>query len=44
VGLDMRIIAATVRSVVRRDDISHEGHVTRPEFPGSGIDRAEAAT
>jgi sugar transferase EpsL len=43
VGLDMRIIAATVRSVVRRDGISHEGHATRPEFPGSGIDRAEAA-
>jgi lipopolysaccharide/colanic/teichoic acid biosynthesis glycosyltransferase len=43
VGLDMRIIVATVRSVVRRDGISHEGHATRPEFPGSGIDRAEAA-
>jgi sugar transferase EpsL len=43
VGLDMRIIVATVRSVVRRDGISHEGHATRPEFPGSGVDRAEAA-
>ncbi len=43
VALDMRIIVATVRSVVRRDGISHEGHATRPEFPGSGIDRAEAA-
>jgi sugar transferase EpsL len=41
VGLDM--IAATVRSVVRRDGISHEGHATCPEFRGSGIDRAEAA-
>lgn len=43
VGLDMRIIVATVRSVARRDGISHEGHATRPEFPGSGIDRAAAA-
>jgi len=43
VGLDMRIIVATVRSVVRRDGISHEGHATRPEFPGSGVDRAETA-
>lgn len=39
--LDMQIIVGTVRSVVRRDGISHEGHATRPEFPGSGIDRAE---
>jgi sugar transferase EpsL len=43
VGLDMRIIVATVRSVARRDGISHEGHATRPEFPGSGVDRAAAA-
>jgi sugar transferase EpsL len=43
VGLDMRIIAASVRSVAKRDGISHEGHATRPEFPGSGIDRAAAA-
>ena len=44
VGHDMRIIAATVRSVVPRDGIGHEGHATRPEFRGSGIDRAEAAS
>lgn len=43
VGLDVRNIAATVRNVVWRDGISHEGHVTRPEFPGPGIDWAEAA-
>jgi lipopolysaccharide/colanic/teichoic acid biosynthesis glycosyltransferase len=43
VGLDMRIIAATVRGVAKRDGISHEGHATRPEFPGSGADRAAAA-
>ena len=41
--LDMEIIVATARSVAKRDGISHEGHATRPEFPGSGIDRAEAA-
>lgn len=38
--LDVRIMVATVTSVLRRDGISHEGHATRPEFPGSGIDRA----
>jgi sugar transferase EpsL len=43
VGLDLRIIVATARSVAKRDGISHEGHATRPEFPGSGIDRAAAA-
>lgn len=44
VRLDLRIIAATVGSVVRRDGISHEGHATRPEFPGSGLDRAQPVT
>lgn len=43
-ALDVRILAATVRGVARRDGISHEGHATRPEFPGSGVDRAGAAT
>ena len=43
VRLDMEIIVATARSVVKRDGISHEGHATRPEFPGSGVDRAERA-
>jgi hypothetical protein len=43
VGHDVRIIAATVRRVVRRDGISHEGRATSPEFPRSGIDWAEAA-
>ncbi len=38
--LDVRIMVATVTSVLRRDGISHEGHATRPEFPGSGVDRA----
>lgn len=38
--LDVRILVDTVGSVVRREGISHEGHATRPEFPGSGIDRA----
>lgn len=40
--LDMQVIAATVRSVARREGINHEGHATRPEFPGSGIDRSES--
>jgi lipopolysaccharide/colanic/teichoic acid biosynthesis glycosyltransferase len=38
VALDAKIVAATVTSVLRRDGISHEGHATRPEFPGSGVD------
>ncbi|HEX6570279.1 MAG TPA: sugar transferase [Acidimicrobiales bacterium] len=44
VPLDLRIMAATVGSVLRRDGISHEGHATRPEFPGSGLDRAQPVT
>jgi sugar transferase EpsL len=43
VGIDVRNIAATVRSVVRREGINHEGRVSRLEFPGSGVDLAEAA-
>jgi lipopolysaccharide/colanic/teichoic acid biosynthesis glycosyltransferase len=43
VRLDMRIIGATVTSVLRREGISHEGHATRPEFPGSGVERATPA-
>jgi sugar transferase EpsL len=43
VRLDLRIMVATVTSVVRREGISHEGHATRPEFPGSGIDPAQPA-
>lgn len=39
--LDLRIMVATVTSVLRRDGINHDGHATRPEFPGSGIDRAK---
>ena len=39
--LDAKIVAATVTGVVRRDGISHEGHATRPEFPGSGVDVGE---
>ena len=37
--LDARILVATVTSVLKREGISHEGHATRPEFPGSGVDR-----
>lgn len=32
VGLDLRIIVATIASVVRRDGISAEGHVTMTKF------------
>ncbi|MFO7280329.1 MAG: sugar transferase [Thermoanaerobacterales bacterium] len=39
-ALDLRILAATVASVARREGISHEGHATRPEFPGSGLEGA----
>jgi lipopolysaccharide/colanic/teichoic acid biosynthesis glycosyltransferase len=33
--LDLKILLLTARSVVRRDGISREGHVTMPEFMGS---------
>jgi sugar transferase EpsL len=35
--LDLQILAKTAATVLRRDGISHEGHATRPEFPGSGV-------
>lgn len=35
-GLDLRVLAATVRSVARGEGTSHDGHATRPEFRGSG--------
>jgi lipopolysaccharide/colanic/teichoic acid biosynthesis glycosyltransferase len=38
--LDLRILRDTVASVVRREGISAESHVTRPEFPGSGASHA----
>lgn len=34
-GLDLRILARTVQSVVTREGISAEGHATMPEFLGS---------
>lgn len=34
--LDLSVLGRTLTTVVRRDGISHEGHDTRPEFPGSG--------
>jgi lipopolysaccharide/colanic/teichoic acid biosynthesis glycosyltransferase len=39
-ALDLRIIARTAKTVLRRDGISEEGHATRSEFPGSGYDLA----
>jgi lipopolysaccharide/colanic/teichoic acid biosynthesis glycosyltransferase len=35
-ALDCRVLAATVRIVVRREGISAEGEATMPEFLGSG--------
>ena len=43
VRLDVQIILATVSSVLNREGISQEGHATRAEFPGSGVDRAQNA-
>lgn len=34
--LDLRILVITVLRVVRRSDISREGHATMPEFMGNG--------
>jgi lipopolysaccharide/colanic/teichoic acid biosynthesis glycosyltransferase len=39
--LDVRILARTATTVLRRDGISSEGHATRPEFPGSGVGVSE---
>ncbi len=33
-GLDLKILAKTVARVLRRDDISSQGHATMPEFMG----------
>jgi lipopolysaccharide/colanic/teichoic acid biosynthesis glycosyltransferase len=35
-GLDLRIMAATVRLVLRRQGVSHDGHATMPELPDRG--------
>jgi sugar transferase EpsL len=35
-GLDMKIVFLTIKRVVLREGISSEGHVTMPEFKGSG--------
>lgn len=34
-ALDMRILARTVLTVLKREDVSAEGHATAPEFMGS---------
>ncbi|MBT8338860.1 MAG: sugar transferase [Desulfatitalea sp.] len=36
IRLDMKIIAATVKKVIRREGISHAGEATMSEFMGSG--------
>jgi sugar transferase EpsL len=42
--LDLQIVARTVKTVLRREGISEEGHATRSEFPGSGYDLAPPPT
>ena len=42
-ALDLKILFQTALSVIRRDGISREGHVTMPEFMGSReVDEHEA--
>lgn len=36
--LDMRILALTILRVLRREGVSHEGHVTMPRFTGTKSD------
>lgn len=38
-GLDLRILARTVGSVLRRHGVSQEGHVTAEEFKGQSVGR-----
>ncbi|HEX8802655.1 MAG TPA: sugar transferase [Acidimicrobiales bacterium] len=35
-ALDIRLLARTAATVVKREGISSDGHATRPEFQGSG--------
>ena len=35
-GLDIKIIAKTIEKVLKRSDISADGHATMPEFMGKG--------
>ena len=35
-GLDLRIVLLTIKRVILREGISSEGHVTMPEFKGTG--------
>ena len=37
-SLDLRILWLTALQVVRRSDISTDGHATAPKFTGSGAD------
>jgi sugar transferase EpsL len=34
-ALDLKVLARTATTVVRREGVNHAEHVTRPEFPGS---------
>lgn len=39
--LDLRIILLTIRNVIKREGISQQGHVTMPEFMGTGPSGSE---
>jgi sugar transferase EpsL len=41
-ALDFKILALTVLKVVKRSDVSAAGHVTMPEFLGSGVKEIES--
>lgn len=43
IGLDLRILAMTVKKVLVREGISQSGHVTAPEFMGSAEARSAEA-
>ena len=43
-GLDLRILWMTAVKVIRREDISQEGHATMPEFLGPNIPGDEKLT
>jgi len=41
-GLDLKVLAKTATTVLKREGISQEGHATRVEFPGSGMSAGAA--
>jgi lipopolysaccharide/colanic/teichoic acid biosynthesis glycosyltransferase len=43
-GLDLKILGLTVLQVLRREDISAEGHATMPEFMGCSLTKSNGNT